>query len=71
MSGRPLDAFRVIPSVLWRHFVTELGIDAPELAALRVMYGRGRSLFDHRQVARESLGFRWMLDIVNSLAAIE
>jgi hypothetical protein len=60
MSGRLLDAFRVIPSVLWRHLGTELGIDAPELASLRAMYGRGRTLFDHQQVACESLGFRWM-----------
>ena len=60
MSGRLLDAFRVIPSVLWRHLSTELGIDAPELASLRAMYGRGRTLFDHQQVACESLGFRWM-----------
>src|ERR1700692_4275334 len=60
MSGRLLDAFRVIPSVLWRYLGTELGIDAPELASLRAMYGRGRTLFDHQQVACESLGFRWM-----------
>jgi Domain of unknown function (DUF4158) len=60
MSGRLLDAFRVIPSVLCRHLSTELGIDAPELASLRAMYGRGRTLFDHQQVACESLGFRWM-----------
>ncbi|MGF6300170.1 MULTISPECIES: DUF4158 domain-containing protein [Paraburkholderia] len=39
MSGRLLDAFRVIPSVLWRHLSGELGIDAPELATLRAMYG--------------------------------
>jgi hypothetical protein len=30
MSGRLLDAFRVIPLVLWRHLGTELGIDAPD-----------------------------------------
>jgi len=60
MSGRLLDAFRVIPSVLWRHLGTELGIDAPELASLRAMYGRDRTLFDHQQVACESLQFRWM-----------
>ncbi|MGF6924489.1 hypothetical protein OKW28_008686 [Paraburkholderia sp. 40] len=60
MSGRLLDAFRVIPSVLWRHLSGELGIDAPELATLRAMYGRGRTLFDHQQVACESLGFGWM-----------
>src|SRR5260370_15386941 len=60
MSGCLLDAFRVIPSSLWRHLSTELGIDAPELASLRSMYGRGRTLFDHQQVACQSLGFRWM-----------
>ncbi|CAB3802936.1 hypothetical protein LMG28614_05705 [Paraburkholderia ultramafica] len=42
MSGRLLDAFRVIPSVLWRHLSAELSIDAPELASLRAMYGPGR-----------------------------
>jgi len=47
MSGPLLDAFRVIPSVLWRHLSSELGTDAPELASLRAMYGRGRTLFDH------------------------
>jgi hypothetical protein len=56
MSGRLLDAFRVIPLVLWHHLSTELGIDAPELASLRAMYGRSRTLFDHHQVACESLG---------------
>jgi hypothetical protein len=60
MSGRLLDAFRVIPSVLWRHLSTELVIDAPELASLRAMYGRGRTFFDHQKIACESLGFRWM-----------
>jgi len=37
--------------VLWRHLSTELGIDAPELASLRAMYGRERTLFDHQRVA--------------------
>ncbi len=60
MSGRLLDAVRVVPPGLWRHLGNELGIDAPEIASLRAMYGRGRTLFDHQQVACEALGFRWM-----------
>jgi len=60
MTGRVLDAFRIVPPALWRHLGSELGIDAPELASLRALYGRGRTLFDHQQVACEALGFRWM-----------
>jgi hypothetical protein len=46
MSGRLLGAFRVIPVALWRHLGNELGIAAPEVASLRAMYERGRTLFD-------------------------
>lgn len=60
MSGRLLDALRGVPPTLWRHLGNELGIDAPEIASLRALYGRGRTLFDHQQVACDALGFRWM-----------
>ncbi len=60
MSGRLLGAFRVIPVALWRHLGNELGIAAPEVASLRAMYERGRTLFDHQQVACTVLGFQWM-----------
>ena len=60
MSGRLLDAFRIVPPALWRHLGKELGVEAPELASLRALYGRGRTLFDHQQVACEALRFRWM-----------
>jgi len=33
MTGRVLDAFRIVPPALWRHLGSELGIDAPELAS--------------------------------------
>ena len=58
MSGRLLSTFRVVPPVLWRHLGNELGIDAPEIASLRALYGRDRTLFDHQQVACTTLGFR-------------
>ena len=60
MSGRLLSTFRVVPPVLWRHLGNELGIDAPEIASLRALYGRDRTLFDHQQVACTTLGFRSM-----------
>ena len=60
MSGRLLYAFRVVPVALWRHLGNEIGIDAPQVASLRAMYGRDKTLFDHQQVACTTLGFRWM-----------
>ena len=40
MSGRLLDAFRIVPPGLWRHLGNELGVDAPELVLLvRVRLG--------------------------------
>lgn len=62
MSGRLLSSFRVAPAILWRHLGNELGIDAPEIASLRAMCGRDRTLFDHQQVACTTLGFRWMTE---------
>ena len=60
MSGRLLYAIRVVPVALWRHLGKELGIDAPEVASLRTLYGREKTLFDHQQVAYTAMGFRWM-----------
>ena len=60
MSGRLLNAFRIVPPLLWRHLGTQFGVDAPQVASLRTMYGRGRTLFDHQQIACEALGFRWI-----------
>ena len=58
LSGRALNAIRVVPVSLWTHLGKELGVRPPELASLKAMYARGRTLFDHRQLAQETLGFR-------------
>ena len=58
LSGRSLNAVRVVPVSLWVHLGKELGVQPPELASLKAMYARGRTLFDHRQLAEETLGFR-------------
>ncbi len=60
MSGRLLDTFRVVPPTLWRHLGQQLDIDPPEVASLRALYKRGRTLYDHHRRASKILGFAWM-----------
>ena len=60
MSGRVLDAVRIVPAVLWRHLGEQFNVAAPDLASLRAMYGRGSTLFEHQQLACEVLGFHWL-----------
>ena len=62
MSGRPLNSVRVVPASLLAHLGRELDIAAPELASVRALYARGRTLFDHQQQACECLGFGWMTE---------
>ncbi|MEO7128284.1 MAG: Tn3 family transposase [Rhodoferax sp.] len=58
LSGRSLDSVRVMPASLWAHLGRELGVRSPDVASLKAMYGRTKTLFDHRQLARETMGFR-------------
>jgi TnpA family transposase len=60
MSGRVLDAVRIVPAALWRHLGEQLHVPAPDLASLRAMYRRGKTLFEHQHLACEALGFRWL-----------
>ena len=60
MSGRVLDAVRIVPPVLWRHLGEQFNVAAPDLASLRAMYGRGSTLFEHQQLACDVLGFHWL-----------
>jgi TnpA family transposase len=62
MSGRLLDAVRIVPPLLWRHLGLRFGVAAPDLASLRAMYRRAPTLIEHQQVACEVLGFRWLSD---------
>ena len=58
LSGRSLTAVRVVPVSLWTHLGKELGVRAPELASLKALYGRRSTLFEHQQLAQQTLGFR-------------
>ena len=56
LSGQLLDAKRIVPASLWRHLGTELGVRNPEIASLKAMYRRGRTLLEHERMACDSLG---------------
>ena len=58
LSGRSLDSVRIVPPSLWAHLGKELGVQSPDVASLKAMYGRSKTLSDHRQLAQETLGFR-------------
>ena len=60
LSGRSLNAVRIVPASLWAHLGKELGVRAPELASLEALYGRRSTLFEHQQLAEQTLGFRAM-----------
>jgi hypothetical protein len=60
MSGRLLDALRIVPAMLWRHLGEQFAAAAPDLASLRAMYRRRRTLFEHQELACETLGFYWL-----------
>jgi hypothetical protein len=62
MTGRLLKAVRIVPPALWRHLGERLGVAAPDLASLRSMYQRRRTLFEHQEVACETLRFRRLSD---------
>ena len=57
MTGRLLEALRVVPPGLRRHLGAQFGIEPPELASLCTMYGRRRTLFEQQDLARAVLGF--------------
>lgn len=48
----------IVPTVLWRHLGEQFKVAAPDLASLRAMYRRRRTLFEHQDQACEVLGFR-------------
>jgi hypothetical protein len=57
MSGRLLDAVRIVPPAPWKHLGSQFGAQAPDLASLRAMYRRHRTLYEHQELACAALGF--------------
>ena len=67
MSGRLLEAVRIVPPLLWKHLGARFNVAAPDLASLRAMYRRAPTLIEHQQLACETLGFRWLERASSSL----
>ena len=69
MSGRLLEAVRIVPPLLWRHLGVRFGVAAPDLASLRAMYRRALVRVLREELTRTDdrerlLGFarRWLYD---------
>ena len=57
MTGGTLDALQIVPSAALRHVAVQLHLPAPDIASLRAMYARRRTLYEHQQLARTATGF--------------
>ena len=57
MGGRLLDSVRIVPTALWRHLGQQFGAQTPDLASLRGMYRRHRTVYEHQELACTALGF--------------
>jgi hypothetical protein len=58
ITGRFLEALRMVPPALWRHLGAQFEIDAPDLASLRTMYRRRRTLFEQQEYDEDAVGAR-------------
>jgi Domain of unknown function (DUF4158) len=59
LSGRLLDAKRMVSATLWRHLGAQLGVASPELASLKGLYAREGTLMEHQRMACDVLEFTW------------
>lgn len=49
MTGRPLDSYRQIPTILWRHLCQQFEVQPPDVETLRPIYdGNFKTLSDHQ-----------------------
>lgn len=59
MTSRPLDSYRQIPTILWRHLGRQLDVQPPDVGTLRSIYdGNFKTLSDHQGFAKAIVNFR-------------
>lgn len=58
LTGTPLNSVEMIPPRVLAHIGVELGIAPPRLASIRALYRRRRTLFEHQEAAKRTLGLR-------------
>ncbi len=56
LAGTPLNSVEMIPPRVLAHLGIELEIAPPRLASIRAVYRRRRTLFEHQEVAKRTLG---------------
>jgi len=57
MTGCTLDAVQIVPLATLHHVASQMHLPAPDIASLRAMYARRRTLYEHQQLARMATGF--------------
>ncbi|MBV9251403.1 MAG: DUF4158 domain-containing protein, partial [Acetobacteraceae bacterium] len=62
MTGRMLNSCQIVPTVVLEHLGRQLDLVPPQLASIRGLYRRKRTLFDHQHVAMAALGFRYLTE---------
>ena len=62
MTGRTLDTFHRIPKSVMEHVGRELSVDAPDIASLRALYPRRKTLYAHQSWVAKLAGFVAMTD---------
>lgn len=65
MTGCTLDAVQIVPVNVLRHVASQLHLAAPDIASLRALYARHRTLHEHQRLARAATGFRDLSDAAN------
>ena len=60
MTGRTLNSCQILPAAVLAHLGRQLDLTPPQLASIRGLYRRKRTLFDHQRVAMTALRF-WHL----------
>ena len=56
LTGTPLNSVEMIPPRVLAQLGVELGIAPPRLASIRALYRRRRTLFEHQEAAKRTLG---------------
>ena len=62
MTGCTLDAVQIVPATALHHVAAQLHLPAPDIATLRAMYARRRTLYEHQQLARTATSFVELTD---------
>ncbi len=58
MTGRVLNSVHVLPPAILAHIGEQLGTTTPDIASIRTIYRRDRTLHAHHNFAADILGFR-------------